>query len=119
MAWDFQTEPEFEAQLEWMRGFVREEIRPLETLDLDFQTFLRIARPLQDQVKERGLWAAHLGPELGGQSFGQVKLDLMHEILGTCEYASPIFGNQAPDSGNSELISIAATPEHCTQWLEP
>ena len=32
MAWDFSTEPEFEAQLEWMRAFVREEIWPLETL---------------------------------------------------------------------------------------
>ena len=35
MAWDFSTEPEFEAKLEWMRAFVREEIIPLETLDLD------------------------------------------------------------------------------------
>ena len=35
MAWDFSTEPEFQAQLDWMRGFVREEIWPLETLDLD------------------------------------------------------------------------------------
>ena len=32
MAWDFSTEPEFEAKLDWMRGFVREEIMPLETL---------------------------------------------------------------------------------------
>ena len=32
MAWDFETEPEFEEQLAWMRGFVKEEIFPLETL---------------------------------------------------------------------------------------
>ena len=32
MAWDFSTEPEFESKLDWMRGFVREEIMPLETL---------------------------------------------------------------------------------------
>ena len=31
----------------------------------------------------------------------------MHEILGGCEFAPPIFGNQAPDSGNSELLAIA------------
>ena len=35
MAWDFSTEPEFAEKLEWMRGFVRDEIIPLETLDLD------------------------------------------------------------------------------------
>ena len=119
MAWDFSTEPEFEEQLAWMRGFVREEIFPLETLDLDHATFLRLAAPLMEQVRERGLWAAHLGPELGGQGFGQVKLGLMHEILGMCEYAPPVFGNQAPDSGNSELIAIAATPEQKERWLEP
>jgi acyl-CoA dehydrogenase len=119
MAWDFATDPEFEAQLAWMRDVVREEILPLETLDLDHSTFLRIAAPLMQEVKERGLWAAHLGPELGGPGFGQVKLGLMHEILGTCEYAPPIFGNQAPDSGNSELIALAATSEQRTRWLEP
>ena len=32
MAWDFSTEPEFQAQLDWMREFVREEIWPLETI---------------------------------------------------------------------------------------
>jgi acyl-CoA dehydrogenase len=119
MTWDFRTEPEFEQQLEWMRGFVREEIFPLETLDLDHASFRRIAAPLMEQVKARGLWAAHLGPELGGPGFGQVKLGLMHEILGMCEYAPPIFGNQAPDSGNGELIAIAATPEQRERWLEP
>ncbi|MBA2350159.1 MAG: acyl-CoA dehydrogenase family protein [Solirubrobacterales bacterium] len=119
MAWDFETDPEFERELAWMRGFVREEILPLETLHLDHETFARIAAPLKEQVKERGLWAAHLGPELGGPGYGQVKLGLMHEILGGCEYAPAIFGNQAPDSGNSELIAIAATPEQRTRWLEP
>ena len=36
MAWDFSTEPEFEEKLEWMRGFVREEVFPLETLELTY-----------------------------------------------------------------------------------
>ena len=87
MAWDFATDPEFQEQLDWMRTFVREEIWPLETLideHLRGRTAGGCTRPLQEQVKERGLWAAHLPPELGGQGFGQVKLGLMHEILGTC-----------------------------------
>ena len=29
MAWDFETEPEFEAKLEWIRQFVREKVEPL------------------------------------------------------------------------------------------
>ena len=82
MAWDFATEPEFEEQLEWMRGFVRDEIDPLETLELDEDAFRKATDPLKQEVKARGMWAAHLEPELGGGGFGQVKLGLMHEILG-------------------------------------
>src|ERR1039458_8374177 len=32
MSWDFETDAEFEAQLQWMREFVREEIEPLDVL---------------------------------------------------------------------------------------
>jgi acyl-CoA dehydrogenase len=121
MAWDFSTEPEFEAQLEWMRAFVREEIWPIEVLvdDLTQADLDAIYRPLQEQVKERGLWAAHLPPDLGGQGFGQVKLGLMHEILGTSPYAPNAFGCQAPDSGNSEILALAGTPEQKERWLAP
>ena len=117
--WSFATDPAFETELEWMRGFVREEIWPLETLALDRATLIRAVRPLQAQVKQRGLWAAHLPPELGGPGFGQLKLGLMHEILGSSPLAPLCFGNQAPDSGNSEIIAIAGTDEQKERWLGP
>ena len=119
MAWDFCTEPEFEAKLDWMRAFVRDEIEPLETLDLDMDTFRRITDPLKEEVRRQGLWAAHLEPELGGGGFGQVKLGLMHEILGRCIYAPAIFGNNAPDSGNAELLAVGGTEEQKQQWMQP
>jgi len=119
MAWDFSTDPEFQEQLDWMREVVRERVMPLETLDLDYAGIQRALRPLQEEVKARGLWAAHLDPELGGQGFGQVKLGLMHEVLGMTPYAPFAFGNAAPDSGNSEILAIAGTPEQKERWLEP
>lgn len=121
MAWDFSTEPEFQRQLDWMRDFVREEIWPLETLldEVDEAALMRAMAPLQERVRERGLWAAHLDPELGGQGFGQLKLGLMHEILGTTPIAPFAFGNAAPDSGNSEILALAGTPEQKERWLEP
>jgi acyl-CoA dehydrogenase len=102
-----------------MRAFVREEIWPLETLDLDRRGLDVALRPLQERVRERGLWAAHLPPDLGGQGFGQVKLGLMNEIIGTSVLAPGAFGNQPPDSGNAELIAIAGTPEQKDRWLYP
>ena len=119
MAWDFSTEPEFEQQLAWMRTFVREEILPLETLDLDGPALRAATAPMQEEVKARGLWAAHLPPELGGGGFGQVKLGLMHEILGQCVYAPSVFGNNAPDSGNAELLALGANEAQKKQWMEP
>src|SRR3954462_10502308 len=102
-----------------MREFVREEIWPLEVLNLEYDQMMRAMAPLQEQVKARGLWAAHLDKELGGQGFGQVKLGLMHEILGSSPYAPFAFGNQAPDSGNSEILALAGTPEQKERWLDP
>src|SRR4051795_2803809 len=119
MGWDFSTEPEFQEKLDWMREVVRERIWPLETLDLGYEQIQRALTPLQEEVKERGLWAAHLDPELGGQGYGQVKLGLMHEVLGTSPYAPFAFGNQAPDSGNSEILALAGTPEQKDRWLYP
>src|ERR1700734_3788581 len=123
MAWDFSTEPEFEEKLEWMRGFVGGGGYPLETLDLTYDQVRVVIRPLQEQVKAQGLWAAHLPPALGGMGFGQVRLGLMHEILGQSPLAPVVFGNNAPDSGNAELLAIgianSGNEEQRRQWLQP
>ena len=57
MTWDFSTEPDFEAKLEWMRKFVHDEVLPLEVLDTDERGFTRVIRTLQDEVKAQKLWA--------------------------------------------------------------
>jgi acyl-CoA dehydrogenase len=100
---------------------VRENVWPLETLidELGWEGLQTAAGPLQEEVKGQGLWAAHLDPELGGQGFGQVKLGLMHEILGTSPLAPLMFGNAAPDSGNSEILALAGTPEQKQRYLYP
>jgi acyl-CoA dehydrogenase len=125
MAWDFETEPEFQEKLDWIAEFVREEIEPIDTLyrGLEFTptsgALREIVEPLKKQVKERGLWACHLGPELGGQGYGQLKLALMNELLGRSSWAPIIFGCQAPDTGNAEIIAHYGTDEQKKRYLEP
>jgi len=121
MAWDFSTDPEFQKKLDWVRDFVEREIRPLEFIydDLTQEQLERIEAPLKAEVKRQGLWAAHLDPELGGQGMGQLKLALLHEVLGRYGVAPEIFGNQAPDSGNAELLAVGATAEQKERWLWP
>jgi acyl-CoA dehydrogenase len=125
MAWDFTTEPEFQEKLDWMDGFVRDEIEPLDLL-FPHLTYRRIEDPLKvivDQLKaevrERELWACHLGDDLGGQGYGQLKLALMNEILGRSGWAPIVFGTQAPDTGNAEIIAAYGTPEQKERWLKP
>src|SRR6476660_5029694 len=125
MAWDFETDPEYQKKLDWADQFVREEVEPLDYLfpDMTFvpldDTRRKIIDPLKDEVRRQGLWATHLGPELGGQGYGQLKLALLNEILGRSPWASNVFGTQAPDTGNAEIIAHYGTPEQKERYLRP
>ena len=80
MSWDFETEPEFQEKLDWVDRFVREEVEPLDMIlddpyDKSDVVAMGIVKPLQQQVRDAGLWACHLGPELGGS--GPFERDLL------------------------------------------
>ena len=125
--WDFTTEPDFQAKLDWMADFVRDEVSALDLLfpsgsdiyDVTNDAARAILRPLQEEVRRQGLWACHLGPELGGQGFGQVRLALMNEVLGRSDWAPTVFGTQAPDTGNAEILAMFGTAEQKERYLEP
>ena len=122
--WDFSTDPEFQTELDWIDAFVREEVEPLDYVfetpyDLSDKAMVAATKPLMQKVKDRGLWACHLGPDLGGPGFGQLKLALMNEILGRSGFAPRVFGCQAPDSGNAEILAHYGTKEQKDKWLQP
>lgn len=122
--WSFKTEPEFQKELDWIDQFVREEVQPLDYVlgamhNIHDPEFERLVRPLQQKVKDRGLWACHLGPELGGQGYGQVKLALMNEKFGMARFGPIVFGAQAPDTGNSEILAHYGTTEQKERYLRP
>jgi acyl-CoA dehydrogenase len=128
MGWNFETDPEFQAKLDWTDDFVRREVEPLDLLcegnrhavyDSNSAVVRKLVRPLQSIVKEHGLWAAHLPPELGGQGFGQLRLALLNEVLGRSIFAPRVFGCQAPDSGNAELIAHFGSDEQKRRYLKP
>ena len=124
MAWDFSTEPEFQEQLDWVAEFCRTEVEPLE-LVFPGAAYSRdpkakaLADPLKQQVRDRGLWALFLDKELGGPGFGQLKLALLNEILGRYRSAPVVFGSQAPDTGNMEILAAYGTQEQKQRWLYP
>jgi acyl-CoA dehydrogenase len=125
MAWDFETEPELQVKLDWADAFVREEVEPLDLVwgGLEFtppdDRLRKIIDPLKEEVKRQKLWATHLGPDLGGEGYGQLKLSLLNEILGRSSWAPIIFGCQAPDTGNAEIIAHYGTPQQKDRYLRP
>ncbi|MDE0118151.1 MAG: acyl-CoA dehydrogenase family protein [bacterium] len=127
MAIDFSVDPEFQEKLDWMDAFVTNEIEPIDLyfqsevnpFDRSNETANALIRPLQEKVKEQGLWACHVGPHLGGAGYGQVKLALMNEILGRVLWAQIVFGCQAPDSGNAEIVAHYGTDEQKERYLQP
>lgn len=122
MAWDFSTEPEFQQKLDWASDFVNNELIPLEPIQAEFDETTwenEVLAPLKQKVKEQGLWACHLEKALGGQGFGQLPLALMNLVTGRCPFAQEVFGNMAPDSGNSELLAEGGTEAQKEKWLWP
>lgn len=122
--WEFETDPEFAVELEWVDHFVRTEVEPLDHLiahawNMDDPLRQALIPPLQKKVQDRGLWACHLGPNLGGPGYGQVKLALLNEILGRSHCAPIVFGCQAPDSGNGEILAHYGTDLLKKTYLEP
>jgi acyl-CoA dehydrogenase len=124
VAWDFDTDKDYQRELDWIDGFVRDEVEPLDHVlgspyDVKSAAHLKLVKPLQTIVKERGLWACHLGPELGGPGFGQVKLALMNEVIGRSRFGPIVFGCQAPDSGNAEILAQYGTTIQKSRYLQP
>ncbi len=126
MAWDFATEPEFQEKLDWIADFVEREVTPLDlafphhyVYDKTHPVHEQVLKPLQKQVQDQGLWACHLGPDLGGLGFGQLKLALINEILGRSNWAPMTFGCQAPDTGNAEILAHYGTDAQKERYLQP
>jgi acyl-CoA dehydrogenase len=125
MSWDFSTPPEYQAKLDWAAEFVRTKVEPLDLVypHLHYTPpspeIRRVIDPLKAEVRAHGLWAAHLTPELGGGGRGQLELGLLNEILGRSLWAPVIFGTQAPDTGNAEILAHYGTAEQKDKYLQP
>jgi alkylation response protein AidB-like acyl-CoA dehydrogenase len=78
-----------------------------------------LIRSLQAKAKEQGLWAPHVPPEAGGTGQGFLAYAHLNEEIGRSTYAQLVFGCQAPDAGNAEILHLFGADEQKERWLKP
>ena len=94
--------------------------RPTDPFDVKNETTSALVKPLQEEVKKaRSVGLPSSLRNWVARAMVQVKLALMNEILGRTQWASRVFGTQAPDTGNAEIIAHYGTPEQKQKYLEP
>ena len=84
--------------------------------DDDAQTLLE---ELRGRAREAGLWAPHVPPEAGGTGFGFLYYACLNEEIGRSAYAQLVFGCQAPDAGNAEILHLFGTDDQKERFLRP
>jgi alkylation response protein AidB-like acyl-CoA dehydrogenase len=103
-----------------VRAFMDEHIYPNEPLfDREDEDAEALVKDLRAEVKAAGLWAPHIGPEAGGSGRGFVPYAFLNELIGRSVWAPLVFGCQAPDAGNAEILNLFGTPEQRERWLRP
>jgi alkylation response protein AidB-like acyl-CoA dehydrogenase len=74
---------------------------------------------LREEVKEAGLWAPHVPPEAGGTGTGFLDYAYLNEEIGRTVWGQLVFGCQAPDAGNAEILHMFGTDGQKEQFLKP
>jgi acyl-CoA dehydrogenase len=101
-------------------AFMEEHVYPNErALAADDDGSDALIAGLRAQAKAAGLWAPHIGPEAGGTGLGFLSYAFLNEAIGRSYWGQLVFGCQAPDAGNSEILHTFGTPEQRRERLAP
>ncbi len=102
------------------RAFMEEHVYPNEAaIAREDDAALALVAELQAKAKDAGLWAPHLPPEAGGSGEGFLDYAQLNEEIGRSTYAQLVFGCQAPDAGNGEILWLFGTEEQQERFLRP
>jgi acyl-CoA dehydrogenase len=74
---------------------------------------------LRARVKAAGLWGPQIPRELGGMGLPLLEHGMVSEELGRSPIGHLVFGCQAPDAGNIEILHKYGSGEQKRRWLEP
>ena len=102
------------------RSFMDEHVYPNEpAFDREDEAANALVRELRGKAKAAGLWAPHVGPDAGGTGSGFLAYAYLNEVIGRALWGQLVFGCQAPDAGNAEILHLYGTGEQQERWLRP
>jgi alkylation response protein AidB-like acyl-CoA dehydrogenase len=118
---DFEISERMQVILDMINEFVDKELLPLEPefLNHDFGEMVSVLVEKRQMVKQMELWAPNHPQELGGMGLDLVEHGLVSEALGRSPLGHYVFGCQAPDAGNIEILHKYATDEQKERYLKP
>ncbi len=118
---DFTVSEKMQAITGMIREFVDKELIPLEPefLRRDFRDMLPVLAEKRKMVKKMELWAPNQPEEYGGMGLSLLEHGLVSEELGRTPIGHYVFGCQAPDAGNMEILYEYGSEEQKERWLRP
>jgi alkylation response protein AidB-like acyl-CoA dehydrogenase len=118
---DFIVPAKTQAIVGKIRDFVDKELIPLEPLFLQSNT-MDLAFVLESKreiVRQMGFWAPNHPKEYGGMGLDLIEHAYVSEVLGRTPLGHYVFGCQAPDAGNIEILHTFGTQKQKEQYLRP
>ena len=111
--------PTFQAELKTIKRFIADEVVPHEHLLLTQQwdELEHVLTNLRKKVKHHNWWSTHFPTNMDSPSMYMT--GLLSEVVGQSPLGHYVFGMQAPDIGNVELLHDHASDEIKQQWLNP
>jgi acyl-CoA dehydrogenase len=112
--------PELRALRDRYAAFMDEHVYPNEpAFAADDEGSDALIASVRARAREAGLWAPHIGPDAGGSGQGFLAYAYLNEQIGRSHWGQLIFGCQAPDAGNGEILAMFGTAPQRRQWLRP
>ena len=118
---DFELSQRQRDLVEQVRDFVERELIPLEPRFFaePFSQLEAETEAMRNKVRKLGLWAPQHPSEWGGMGLGLLDFGLVSEALGRSPLAHYVFGCNAPDAGNAEVLLEYGSDEQKERWLRP
>ncbi len=118
---DFSVSDKMQTIVEMINEFLEKEIIPLEPafLSKPFRELVPVINEKRELVKRMELWAPNHPKEYGGMGLDLMEHALVSEALGRTPLGHFVFGCQAPDAGNIEVLHKYGTDEQKEKYLAP